>query len=149
MNKDRDFSRREGMAVSLKQGGSDNKSKLIAQYGYGSVKLTGAEEAPYERHLLFDNVVDASQVSLRARSLRYPYFDSGTCETALSGEQLEFETRSRSHFSASRFELAQARAALVSHARLLESSACLFTKQSDRQDQPDSLHLPLHLISEP
>jgi hypothetical protein len=71
------------------------------------------------------------------------------CEAALSGEQLEFETRSRSHFSASRCELAQARAALVGHARLLESSACLLTKQSDRPDQPDSFHLLLHFTSEP
>jgi len=55
------------MAVSLKPVGSENISKLIAQYGCGPVKFTGAEEALYERHLLFDNVVDASQVNLRER----------------------------------------------------------------------------------
>ena len=55
------------MAVSLKPAGSDTISKLIAQYGCGPVKFTGTEEALYERHLLFDNVVDASQVSLRER----------------------------------------------------------------------------------
>jgi starch phosphorylase len=55
------------MAVSLKPAGSDKISKLIAQYGCGTVKFTGTEEALYERHLLFDNIVDASQVSLRER----------------------------------------------------------------------------------
>ena len=55
------------MAVSLKPAGSDKISKLIAQYGCGPVKFTGTEEALYERHLLFDNIVDASQVSLRER----------------------------------------------------------------------------------
>src|SRR6266481_370898 len=55
------------MAVSLKPAGSDKISKLIAQYGCGTVKFTGTEEALYERHLLFDNIVDASQVTLRER----------------------------------------------------------------------------------
>src|SRR5215831_16422061 len=55
------------MAVSLKTAGHDKISQLIAQYGCGAVKFTGTEEALYERHLLFDNVVDASQVSLRER----------------------------------------------------------------------------------
>ena len=44
------------MAVSLKSAGSDKISKLIAQYGCGTVKFTGTEEALYERHLLFDEL---------------------------------------------------------------------------------------------
>jgi starch phosphorylase len=55
------------MAVSSKPAGSDKISKLIAQYGCGSVKFTGTDEALYERHLLFDNIVDATQASLRER----------------------------------------------------------------------------------
>src|SRR3984893_9769161 len=55
------------MSVSLKSYGSEKISKLIAQYGCGTVKFTGTEEALYERHLLFDNIVDASQLSLRER----------------------------------------------------------------------------------
>src|ERR1700730_17707818 len=55
------------MAVSLKPTGSEKISKLIAQYGCGPVKFTGTEEALDERHLLFDNVVDASQVNLLER----------------------------------------------------------------------------------
>src|SRR5579864_7080769 len=55
------------MAVSVKPAGSDKISNLIAQYGCGPVKFAGTEEALYERHLLFDNIIDASQVSLRER----------------------------------------------------------------------------------
>src|SRR6516225_12338367 len=55
------------MAVSLKSAGSDDISKLIAQYGAGPVKFTGTAEALYERHLMFDNIVDTSQVNLRER----------------------------------------------------------------------------------
>src|SRR5579864_3889439 len=64
------------MGVSLKAAGSAKTSKLIAQYGCGRVELAGREEALYERHLLFDNIVDASHVNLReqfeavARSVR-------------------------------------------------------------------------------
>jgi starch phosphorylase len=55
------------MAVSLKSPGSDDISRLVAQYGAGAVEFTGTEEALYERHLLFDNVVDASRASQRER----------------------------------------------------------------------------------
>jgi glycogen phosphorylase len=55
------------MAVSLKPAHSHDISKLIAQYGAGPVNFTGTGEALYERHLLFDNIVDASQVSPRER----------------------------------------------------------------------------------
>jgi len=64
------------MAASPKTAVADPISKLIAQYGCGPVKFTGTEEALYERHLLFDNIADASDVSLRekyeafARSVR-------------------------------------------------------------------------------
>jgi glycogen phosphorylase len=55
------------MAVSIKPAVSDNISRLIAQYGCGPVRFAGAEEALYERHLLFDNVVDLTDVTLRER----------------------------------------------------------------------------------
>ena len=55
------------MAVSPKPGGSDKISKLIAQYGCGQIKFTGTDEALYERHLLFDNIVDVSHAGLRER----------------------------------------------------------------------------------
>ena len=55
------------MAASPKTATSDLISKLIAQYGCGPIKFSGTDEAFYERHLLFDNVVDASDVTLRER----------------------------------------------------------------------------------
>jgi len=55
------------MEVSPKLAGSDVVSKLIAQYGCGPIKFSGTDEALYERHLLFDNIVDAGHATLRDR----------------------------------------------------------------------------------
>lgn len=33
-------------------------SKPLGQYGCGSIELAGGEDAFYERHLVFDNVID-------------------------------------------------------------------------------------------
>jgi starch phosphorylase len=50
--------------------------KLLEQYGCGPIQFTGTPDALYERHLLFDNVLDAAAVGSReryeavARSLR-------------------------------------------------------------------------------
>ena len=46
------------MAASIKPATSDLIATLTAQYGWGPVKFSGTDEALYERHLLFDNVVD-------------------------------------------------------------------------------------------
>jgi starch phosphorylase len=54
------------MAASPKTTISD-LSTLAAQYGCGPVKFAGAEEALYERHLLFDNIVGANEITLRER----------------------------------------------------------------------------------
>ena len=42
-------------------------AKLIQQYGCGPVRLTGTDEALYERHLIFDNVMDMSAIGTRER----------------------------------------------------------------------------------
>jgi glycogen phosphorylase len=55
------------MAASIKTATPDLISKLTAQYGCGPVRFSGADEALYERHLLFDNIVDAKDVTLRER----------------------------------------------------------------------------------
>jgi starch phosphorylase len=47
--------------------GSTELSKLIEQYGCGPVRLTGASDALYERHLVFDNVMDSSAMRARER----------------------------------------------------------------------------------
>ena len=42
-------------------------STLLRQYGCGPVQFTGADHALYERHLLFDNVMDPAAVGPRER----------------------------------------------------------------------------------
>jgi starch phosphorylase len=41
--------------------------KLLEQYGCGPIQFTGTPDALYERHLLFDNVIDPAAVSPRER----------------------------------------------------------------------------------
>src|SRR5271157_3404365 len=55
------------MAASIKRATSDLIATLTAQYGWGPVNFSGTDEALYERHLLFDSIVDASQVTHRER----------------------------------------------------------------------------------
>src|SRR5215510_303616 len=55
---------------------SNELSKLIEQYGCDPVQFTGTEDALYERHLVFDNVLEATEIGARehfeavARSVR-------------------------------------------------------------------------------
>jgi glycogen phosphorylase len=42
-------------------------AKLLTQYGCGPVKFSGADEALYERHLLFDSVTDINVADARNR----------------------------------------------------------------------------------
>jgi starch phosphorylase len=68
---------REGMTVgeaqtedsllSASPTGSKVGSRLIAQYGCGPVQLTGTADALYERHLVFDNVMEGMEVGARER----------------------------------------------------------------------------------
>jgi starch phosphorylase len=44
-----------------------DKSKLLEQYGCGPIRFAGAGTALYERHLLFDNVIDPAAASARDR----------------------------------------------------------------------------------
>ena len=47
--------------------GSDERSKLVEQYGCGPVQLTGTNNALYERHLFFDNVMEVTTIGARER----------------------------------------------------------------------------------
>src|SRR6478672_5754632 len=47
--------------------GSKELSKLIEQYGCGPVQFSGTNDALYERHLVFDNVMDAAAIGDRER----------------------------------------------------------------------------------
>src|SRR3984893_1544288 len=47
--------------------GPDGLAKLREQYGCGPVEFTGTDNALYERHLIFDNVVNSTAVGARER----------------------------------------------------------------------------------
>lgn len=53
--------------VSDKSTASNDLSQLIQQYGCGPVQFTGTNDALYERHLVFDNVMDAAAIGDRER----------------------------------------------------------------------------------
>src|SRR5215813_488246 len=53
--------------TEAKTPGVPGLEKLVEQYGCGPVQLTGTGDALYERHLMFDNVVDPAAVSPRER----------------------------------------------------------------------------------
>ena len=57
----------ETRLVSARPTGSNELSKLIEQYGCGPVQFTGTNDALYERHLVFDNVMDAAAIGARER----------------------------------------------------------------------------------
>ena len=45
----------------------DGISKLLQQYGCGPVQFSGTDSSLYERHLVFDNVMDLGAADTRAR----------------------------------------------------------------------------------
>ena len=47
--------------------GSDDMSKLLQQYGCGPIPFTGTDNAFYERHLVFDNVIELIAAGPRER----------------------------------------------------------------------------------
>jgi len=54
-------------ARGAKARGAPGMKQLLAQYGCGPIQFTGTGDALYERHLMFDNVVDAAAVGPRER----------------------------------------------------------------------------------
>jgi starch phosphorylase len=60
------MSRQRTTAGPKTQSVPDTK-KLLAQYGCGPIQFTGTADALYERHLMFDNVVDPAAVGSRER----------------------------------------------------------------------------------
>jgi starch phosphorylase len=55
----------KSVPVTSKPGGSDHLSKLLAQYGCGPIQFSGSSDALYERHLLFDRVIDPAETTPR------------------------------------------------------------------------------------
>src|SRR5262252_592804 len=64
--KDTTMSTRE-MATSLTSTDSDTIAKLLRQYGCGPIRFAGTDNAFYERHLVFDHVVDPTAPDARER----------------------------------------------------------------------------------
>src|SRR4029434_4146589 len=60
------MTRRRTIAGAQTRRAPDTKS-LLEQYGCGPIQFTGTADALYERHLLFDNVVDQPAVGARER----------------------------------------------------------------------------------
>src|SRR5215510_12751441 len=58
--------KQDNKGVSTSRVSSDPAS-LLQQYGCGSVLFTGTDNALYERHLVFDNVVDPAAAGPRER----------------------------------------------------------------------------------
>jgi glycogen phosphorylase len=54
-------------SVSASSTKSDDMKKLLEQYGCGPVQFTGTNDALYERHLVFDNVMEATTIGARER----------------------------------------------------------------------------------
>src|SRR5215469_13171800 len=54
-------------SVSSTSSGSDDTEKLRQQYGCGPVQFTGTDNALYERHLVFDNIVELMEARPRER----------------------------------------------------------------------------------
>jgi len=57
----------ETKTISDSRVSSPGVSSLLDQYGCGPIQLAGTGNALYERHLLFDNVIDPSGVTARDR----------------------------------------------------------------------------------
>ncbi len=55
------------MGAPPKPTGRDAVSKLFEQYGCGPVQFSGTDDGLYERHLIFDNVVDLPRAGQRER----------------------------------------------------------------------------------
>ncbi|MGE5218992.1 MAG: glycogen/starch/alpha-glucan phosphorylase [Chloroflexota bacterium] len=53
--------------MSGSSSGSEELSKLIQQYGCGPVQLSGTYNALYERHLVFDNIMEMATIGQRER----------------------------------------------------------------------------------
>src|SRR5262249_24059509 len=56
-----------GRAAPPTSTGADAMAELRRQYGCGPVEFTGTDNALYERHLFFDNVIDHTSASPRER----------------------------------------------------------------------------------
>src|SRR5215813_10659 len=117
--------------------------ELLAQYGCGPVQFTGTGDALYERHLLFDNIIDPAEVDAReryesfARSVR----DVLSQRWLLTEQTYEREKPKRIYYLSMEFLIGRSLANNVTNL-LLDPHA----KQSVKQDDLNWLEM---LESEP
>lgn len=57
----------KALAGAMTPSGKSELGRLLERYGCGPVRFTGTADALYERHLLFDNIVDPAAASPRDR----------------------------------------------------------------------------------
>ena len=58
---------RTNTAIETKNTNSPQLDELIKRYGCGPVQFTGTPDALYERHLVFDNILEAAEIAARER----------------------------------------------------------------------------------
>src|SRR5882724_5021825 len=92
--------RRERMAQAMQmtRKDADPAAALREQYGCGPVQLAGNADGLYERHLVFDGVIDPSAAGPRERSRpsRAPYVTSCPSDGYARNEPTSARTRSAS-----------------------------------------------------
>ena len=67
LSRERSMEGDKAAAGAMAPSGTPDLDGLLEQYGCGPVRFTGTEDALYERHLLFDNVVDPAAAGPRER----------------------------------------------------------------------------------
>ena len=60
------FAIRHGQTARSLSGASQMK-ELLERYGCSPIEFTGTDDALYERHLVFDNVMEATEIGARER----------------------------------------------------------------------------------
>ena len=58
---------KKNTTIPATPGASEDPTRLLAQYGCGPIPFTGTDNALYERHLIFDNVVNPRAAGPRER----------------------------------------------------------------------------------
>lgn len=77
---------------------SDTRQDLLRQYGCGPIQFSGTNDALYERHLLFDDIVAPTAAGAReqfeaaARSARESFHNVGCGRTAPTTARIRNES---------------------------------------------------------